>query len=218
MAAYTEPNNLKDFLVWEEERGKSREKVTILSGENIALAEVLGKITLSCPATGTAGGGNTGARTCDSVTAGPKAKIGTYTLTCIAEATGAGTFAVADPDGFALASATVGTAYVNDHINFTLTDAGEDSNLGDIYTIEITAGSGKYVEVDPTAVDGSQNAAGVAIANYNALTADTAGVAIVRDAIITSSNLVWPSGATEPQKTAWLAQLADTGIIVREES
>jgi len=218
MAAYTEPNNLKDFLVWEEERGKSREKIVVLTGENIALAEVMGKITLSCPATGTVGGGNTGASTCGSVTAGPKAKIGTYTLTCIAEATGAGTFAVADPDGFALASATVGTAYVNDHINFTLTDAGEDSNLGDIYTIEITAGSGKYVEVDAAAVDGSQNAAGIAIANYNATSADTAGVAIVRDAIITSSNLVWPSSATAPEKASWLAQLAETGIIVREES
>lgn len=218
MTAFTEPNNLKDFLVWEEERGYSRDEVTFLSGETISLAEVVGKVILSCPTTGTADGENTGDGTCGSVTAGAKAKIGTYTLTCIAEATNAGTFAVKDPDGYALADATVAVAYANDHINFTLADGAEDFDIGDIFTIEITAGSGKYVEVDASAVDGSQNAAGIAIDDYDASSADLAGVIIARDAIIITSNLVWPSGATDDQKNAWLADLADAGIIVREES
>ncbi len=218
MAAFTEPNNLKDVLVWEAERQKSREQVTFLSGETISLGEVVGKIALACPATGTADGGNTGASTCVSVTAGAKAQIGTYTLTCIAEAAGAGTFAVADPNGFALADASVGTAYVNEQINFTLTDAGEDSNLGDIYTIEITAGSGKFVEVDASAVDGSQVAAGISIAGYDASAADAEGVIIAQDAIIVTSNLVWPAGATDDQKAAWLADLKKNRIDEREES
>ena len=218
MSTFTEPNNLKDFLVWESERYKSREEVTFASGETISLGEVVGKIAISCPTTGAAGGDNTGASTCTSVTAGAKAKIGTYTLTCVAEAAGAGTFTVVDPDGFSLPDATVGVAYTNEHINFSLADDGEDSNLGDVYTIEITAGSGSYVEVDSTAVDGSQNAAGIAIDDYDASEAAKDGVAIVRDAIITTSNLVWPDAATDAQKTAWLAQLADLGIIEREES
>lgn len=218
MAVFTEPNNLKDFLVWEEERGYSRNVATFLSGENISLGEVVGKVALSCPASGTADAGNTGDGACGSVTAGAKAKIGTYILTCIAEATNAGTFAVKDPDGYALADATVAVAYSNDHINFTISDGAEDFDIGDIFTIEITAGSGKYVEVDASAVDGSQNAAGIAIDNYDASSADLDGVIISRDAIIVTSNLVWPSDATEDQKTAWLADLAEAGIIVREES
>lgn len=218
MPAYTEPNNIKDFLVWEENRQFSRVEVTFLSGETISLGEVVGKVALSCPTTGTADGDNTGDGTCGSVTAGAKAKIGTYTLTCVAESANAGTFEVKDPDGYALADATVAVAYSNDHINFTLADGTEDFDIGDIFTIEITAGSGKYVEVDATAVDGSQNAAGIAIADYDASEADLSGVIIARDAIIITSNLVWPSGATDDQKTAWLADLATAGIIVREES
>ena len=218
MTTFTEPDNLKDFLVWEEDRGYSRDEVTFLSGETISLGEVVGKVSLTCPATGTADGDNTGDGTCGGVTAGSKAKIGTYTLTCTAETEDAGTFTVKDPDGFALADATVAVAYSNDHINFTLADGAEDFDTGDIFTIEITAGSGKYVEVDATAVDGSQNAAGIAIADYDASSADTSGVIIAREAIIVTSNLVWPDGATEGQKTAWLADLAQNGIIVREES
>lgn len=218
MTTFTEPNNLKDFLVWEEERGYSRAEVTFLSGETISLAEVVGEIALSCPTTGTADAGNTGDGTCASVAAGAKAKPGIYTLTCTAESANAGTFSVKDPDGYALADATVAVAYTNDHINFTLADGAEDFDIGDIFTIEITAGSGKYVEVDASAVDGSQNAAGIAIADYDASAADLVGVIIARDAIITTSNLVWPSGATDAQKTAWLDDLAENGIIVREES
>lgn len=218
MSAFTEPDNLKDILVWEEDRGKSRKEVTFLSGETISLGEVVGAVAISCPATGTAGGDNTGDGACASVTAGTKTKIGTYTLTCTAESANAGTFAVKDPDGFALPDATVGVAYSNANINFTLSDGAEDFDTGDIFTIAVAAGSGKYVEVDATAVDGSQNAAGIAIDDYDASTADFAGVIIAREAIITTSDLVWPESATADQKTAWLADLAALGIDVREES
>lgn len=218
MTTFTEPDNLKDFLVWEEERGKSRKEVTFLSGESIALAEVVGEVAISCPTTGTADAGNTGDGTCGSVTAGAKTKIGTYTLTCTAAATNAGTFAVKDPDGFALPDATVAVAYANENINFTLADGDTDFIVGDIFTIEVEAGSGKYVEVDASAVDGSQNAAGIAIDAYDASAADLAGVIINNDAIITTSNLVWPTGATAAQKTAWLADLAALNIFERGES
>lgn len=218
MTAYTEPNNLKDFLVWEEERGKSRKEVTFLSGEDISIGEVVGEVAISCPTTGTADGDNTGDGTCTAVTSGAHTKIGTYTLTCIAEATGAGTFAVKDPDGLALPDATVETAYANSNINFLLNDGTEDFDIGDIFTVAVVAGSGKYVAVEASAVDGSQNAVGIAIDNYDASSADLAGVIITRDAIITTSNLAWPDAATDDQKSAWLADLAANGIIVREES
>ncbi|HCY86671.1 MAG TPA: head decoration protein [Desulfobacteraceae bacterium] len=218
MTVYTEPNNLADFLVHESDREYSRDVVTFLSGETISLGEVVGKIVVSCPTTGDADAGNTGDGTCASVTAGENTKIGTYTLTCIAAAANAGTFAVKDPDGVALPDATVAVAYENKNINFTLTDGATDFIVGDIFTIDVVVGSGKYVEVDASAVDGSQNAVGIAISDYDASAADMSGVIIARDAIITTSNLVWPSGATEAQKTNWLSQLAEAGIIEREES
>jgi hypothetical protein len=52
-------------------------------------------------------------------------------------------------------------------------------------------------------------------ADASAYYPDRAGVAVVRDAIIDSNNLVWPAGATADQKTKALAQLVDKGIIVR---
>lgn len=124
MTVFTEPNNLKDFLVWEEDRDYSRDQITIASGNSVSLGEVLGQITAS----------------------------------------------------------------------------------------------GKYVPVNAGASDGSETAAGIAIADYDAASADVKGVAIVREAIITTSNLVWPDGATSNQKAAWLENLAVEGIITREES
>jgi len=124
MTAFTEPNNLKDFLVWEEERGYSRDEVTILSGENLAVGEVVGKVTAS----------------------------------------------------------------------------------------------GKYVAYNQDGADGSQTAAGIVIADYDASNGDVQGVIIARDAIITTSNLVWPADIEAAEITTALAALAALGIIVREES
>ncbi|MBI9092192.1 MAG: head decoration protein [Desulfobacterium sp.] len=45
MAAFTEPNNLGDVLVWEEDRGYSREEITIVSGTVLVPGQVIGKVT-----------------------------------------------------------------------------------------------------------------------------------------------------------------------------
>lgn len=316
MPNMTEPNRLHDVLKWEQDNRYSREQVTVLSGEDLDILAVVGKITsatpttgtadggntgdgtcttvtagvdvqvgdytlecvaapagaISTPTTGTADGGNTGDGTCTAVTAGASALAGTYTLECVAAAADAGTFkvtapdgdalpdatvavayanaqlnftlndgatdfAVGDiftilasaadgdagtfsvlaPDGDALPDATVGTAYSNAQLNFTLNDGATDFAVGDKFTVTVAAGSGKVVEIDFTAVDGSQNAYGFLIAAVDASAADVVGVAIVRDAIIVSTDLVWPTGATAGQKTAALAQLQEAGIIVRSE-
>ncbi|MBI9092805.1 MAG: head decoration protein [Desulfobacterium sp.] len=47
MAAFAEPNNLGDVLIWEEERGYSREKITIVSGTTLVPGQVIGKVTAS---------------------------------------------------------------------------------------------------------------------------------------------------------------------------
>lgn len=214
MAIVTEGTYLADLVKRESDLGNeySREKVTILNGESLSLGSVIGKITKSCPATGTAGT-NTGNGTCTSVTAGAKAQIGTYTLTCTAAATNAGTFQVKAPGGEILPPATVAVAYTNDHINFTLNDGTTDFAVGDSFTIAVAAGSSKCVEVEAAAVDGSQDAYGFVIAAYAPSGADMYGVAIVRDAVIDPAYLAWPTGATAGQKAAWLAQLKDKGIL-----
>lgn len=70
-------------------------------------------------------------------------------------ATNGGVFSVIDPDGVALANATVGTPYVG-AINFTITDDDPDFAVGDSFTIAVVAGSGLAVLADNSKVDGSQ--------------------------------------------------------------
>lgn len=218
MANTTESNRLNDILKWEQENLFSREGVTVASGENLTLGAVIGKITKSTPTEGTADGGNTGNGTCTGVTAGDDTQIGTYTLECTAAATDGGTFKVTAPNGEALPDAEVGTAYANEQINFTINDGATDFAVGDKFTIAVAAGSGKVTEIDFSAVDGSQNAYGFVIDDYDASSADVNGVAIVRDAMVIEDNLVWPTGATADQKAAAMAHLKAAGIVTREEA
>ena len=217
MTTYTQPNNLADLLQYELDKFQSREQVTVLSGESVVMGEVIGKITKTTPTTGTADVGDTGDGTCGSVVAGDSAQLGTYTLTCTAEAANAGTFEVLAPDGSTLPDATVGVAYANDQINFTIADGAEDFDIGDIFTIDVAAGSAKIVPIEFAAVDGSQDAYGVIIAAVDASAADVEGVAIVRDGQIVANYLTWPDGVTDAQKNAALAQLKAKGIVERTE-
>jgi hypothetical protein len=213
MAVLTQGNTLQDILKWEESSMYSREVVTIKAGENLALGTVIGKITKgAAPTTGIAGS-NTGSGTCTGVTRGSKTKVGVYTLSALS----ATLFTVRDPDGLGLPDARVGTAYVNDNLNFTLNDGSPDFSAGDTFTITIPAGSGQVVAVESAAVDGSQDAYGFVIAAYDATNGAMEGVAIVREAAIVAADLVWPDESPLPS-AGWLAQLAAKGIIERTEA
>lgn len=78
-----------------------------------------------------------------------------FTITVAAVAANGGIFSVHDPDGIRLADAVVGSAYANTQIGFTLNDGSTDFIAGDYFTIPVIAGSGKFVSLDKTAVDGS---------------------------------------------------------------
>jgi hypothetical protein len=126
---------------------------------------------------------------------------------------------VEDPDGNLLPNALVGVAYTSSQINFTISDGNTDFEIGDMFDIEIEEVAGnEVVPLDFTAVDGSQNAYGFMIDAYDATDADVEGVAIVRNAVIAASKLVWPSGATAGQKAAALKQLKARGILARDEA
>ena len=142
-----------------------------------------------------------------------------FTITVAPVDADSGVFQVVSPSGSLLPPLTVGVAYAGDHLNMTLADGDTDFAVGDKITITVAAGSGKVKALSLTAVDGSQAAAGVMAEAVTAPDGEDAfGVAIVRDAIIMASALVWPDGATEGQKTAALAQLAALGLICREEA
>ena len=216
LASMDQPNTLQDILKWEMQDNYSREVVTVLSGQDLDMGTVVGKVTLgTCPTSGTAGS-NTGAGTCTGVTAGAKAKLGVYTLMCIHAVSAGGIFSVEDPDGFGLPDAVVGKAYVNDQINFTLNDSSPDFSAGDTFTITIAVGSLKVRAVAAAALTGYQDAYGILIAAVDASAGDVKGVAIVRDAKIVAANLVWPD-ESPLNDTAWLAQLAAKGIIAVTE-
>lgn len=123
MAVLTEGNRLNDVLAWEQENLYSREKVTILADEVLAVGQVVGQVTAS----------------------------------------------------------------------------------------------EKYVAFNQDGADGSQNAKGIVIADYDATGADIEGVIIARDAIVKPSGLVWPADIDAAEKTAALAVLEELGILTSRE-
>lgn len=212
--SYTEALHAGAFLVSEANGHRSRETVTVLSGQTLKAAAVLGKVTKGT-ATGAAVAGNTGNGTITAApTVGANAKVGTYRLTCIEPATNAGEFQVEDPDGVVIGVATVAVEFTT-HLTFTIADGGTDFAAGDSFTITVAAGSGKYKEWNPSNTDGSETAAGVLWDAVDASAADKAGVAIVRDAEVHGDSLVWFSGASSGNKTTGKSQLATLGVIAR---
>jgi Bacteriophage lambda head decoration protein D len=91
--------------------------------------------------------------------------------------------------------------------------AGETLQAGAVLG-KITA-SGKYKELDPAAVDGSEAAAGILYDAVDASAADAEGVAIVRLAEVNAAELVWPAAITAPQQATALGELAALTIIAR---
>jgi hypothetical protein len=80
---------------------------------------------------------------------------------------------------------------------------------------KITTG-GKFTQLAPAASNGSQNAAGILWGPADATAADAAAVVVLRGpAIVNRNELIWPTGATEPQIAAATAALAALGILLR---
>jgi hypothetical protein len=214
MSSLTKSTGIGDLVAYEEDNNASRRVMTVLSGGNVVLGEVIGKIKTVTPTTGVIAG--TGNGTCTAVTGGPETKLGDYVATCVEVIADGGRFAVKDPDGEALPDAVVGTAYANKAINFTLNDGATDFALGDTATITVTAGSNKIAPIDFSGVNGLEDAFGIMAAPCDASSSDKKGLVIWRNAAIDESKLVWPGGATADQKAAALEQLAKMGIVGRE--
>ncbi|WP_439527839.1 head decoration protein [Pannonibacter sp.] len=80
---------------------------------------------------------------------------------------------------------------------------------------KITSG-GKFTQLAPAASNGSQTAAAILWGAADASAADAPAVVVLRGpAIVNRNELVWPTGATEPQITAATAALTALGILLR---
>lgn len=136
MATATENKRAGEFLVYDEGE-LSREKITVLSGQNLVAGAVVGRVKLGAGRAAQSFSG-TGNGTLTGVVAGPDIQKGNYVIKCKTTAANGGVFSVTAPDGTALPDATVGTAYVSSHLSFTLNDGSSDFVLNDAFTLAVT--------------------------------------------------------------------------------
>ena len=219
MQVQSEARYLDDVLKFEEEDLRSREQITVASGEKLLCGQVIGKIGKVLGSSSYSGTGN---GTIGTISLGAQAKLGNYKAVCTLVIANGGRFQVIDPDGIGLADALVGTAFTSPQINFTISDGSTDFALGDTFTIPVTVGTLKAKKIAWTAVDGTQDAAGVIGDDYDASAADVKGFAIVREAVVAEQGLRWPvaftSGGTFEVKAGHVitgATSAKTAKVVR---
>lgn len=210
--ALTEPRWGEEAIISEAEGNRSREAITVLSGQDLAACSALGKVTLGTGAYA-ALGTNVGAVTCGAITVGLGALPGVYKIVMLAtSATGA--FSVEDPNGVVIGHGNVGSAFSAGGLGFTLTNGGTNT-VGDSYKITVAAGSGKYVMLDPEGTDGRAVFAGMLLQAVDASAADVAGAAIVRDAELNADEMFWDD-LDSTELAAAKVEAGLLGIIMRE--
>ncbi|MFD1557085.1 head decoration protein [Paraburkholderia silviterrae] len=142
------------------------------------------------------------------------AQLGIYT----AVATSPTNFAVNDPYGNLIGNATAASSsppVFSNQISFSITIGSTPFVAGDEFSIEVEAINGAFVPLNPSASDGSQNAAGIAFGFTDATNNDVPGTVVTRECEINGFELIWPSGATAAQIAAATSQLTALGIITR---
>lgn len=202
------------FMVSEAEGFRSRETITVLSGQNLVAGAVLGRVFSGGVGASAAAAGNTGNGAMGAITV-TSAPPGVYELEIIEPAANAGTFQVAGPDGVIVGDGNVGAAFSGGGLGFTLADGSTDFVSGDRFLITVSGGVGKYKEYNPGNTDGSQFVAGILWDFCNASGGDQRAAGVVRDAEVNQGELTWFSGASGGQITAGIAGLAALGIIAR---
>lgn len=215
MTTKTETAHRGAFLISEAPGERSREQITLLSGQSVNDGAVLGKsVTAGTIAAGTIQGTGNGTIGTLSVAANKAAKIGIYRVTFIEPATNLGTFVVEDPYGKEVGKGVVGTEFSGE-IVFTIADGSTDFVAGDYFLITVSQLTFKWLALDPTAATGAEVAAGIAYGSIDATSADTLGIAVVRDAEVNTNDLAWSASISATNLSLGKARLLDQGIVVR---
>ncbi|KRG85652.1 head decoration protein [Stenotrophomonas sp. CW117] len=93
--------------------------------------------------------------------------------------------------------------------------AGQNLPLGTV--VGLVTATGKLKQIDPSATDGSQYAAGVLMQAVDATLIDREdGLMLARHAIVADHALAWPAAITSAEKLAAIAQLKSLGVLVRK--
>ena len=93
--------------------------------------------------------------------------------------------------------------------------AGQNLPLGAV--IGVVTATGKVKQIDPSATDGTQVAAGVLMQACDAALAErTDGLVVARHAIVSDHALQWPTSITTGEQQAAIAQLKSLGVLVRQ--
>lgn len=206
------------YILSEANETRSREHLT-LAPTTILLQSgtILGRITggAQTVAAPVAGAGNVG----NGVFAAPptadaNVPAGDYVIEVIAEVANAGRLRIERPDGTEDGVANVGVAY-NGQINFTLNDGATDFKIGDrfVVTVGYAAGSGLYVPLDPTAVNGAQNFGAVLFTRARINTGNKRVVGHVRDCEINERMITLVNALSGPQLATMKAQAAALGVL-----
>ena len=93
--------------------------------------------------------------------------------------------------------------------------AGQNLPLGAV--VGVVTATGKVKQIDPSATDGTQVAAGGLMQACDAALAErTDGLIVARHAIVADHALQWPTGITTGEQQAAIAQLKSLGVLVRQ--
>jgi hypothetical protein len=209
-----------ESLISEAEGDRSRDKITVKMGQVLVACSVIATVVSGTVASAAKAGGNTGNGTFTLDATTPLllgAKLGTYTLRCIAAAANGGTFRLEDPDGVVLGDTVMaaGAGTVAEQIKGALADGATDFVVGDGFDISVTAITEKVAQFDPAATDGSQIATGILYAAVDATAADTPGAAWKRDCEHNAQLVNWKAGLTANQRAKGASDLKRRGIILR---
>lgn len=91
--------------------------------------------------------------------------------------------------------------------------AGQTLPLGTV--LGLVTATGKVKQIDPSATDGSQYAAGVLMQDADAHLADrNDGLMVARHAIVSDHALQWPVGIASAEQQAAILQLKALGVLV----
>src|SRR5690606_29446627 len=93
--------------------------------------------------------------------------------------------------------------------------SGQNLPLGTV--VAIVTATGKFKQIDPSAEDGTQVAAGVLLQACDATLIDRDdGLVVARHAVVAHHALAWPDAITTAEKLAAIAQLKALGVLVRQ--
>ena len=93
--------------------------------------------------------------------------------------------------------------------------SGQNLPLGTV--VGLVTVTGKFKQIDPSAEDGTQVAAGVLLQTCDATLIDRDdGLVVARHAIVAHHALAWPDAITTAEKLTAIAQLKALGVLVRQ--